>query len=70
MKIFNPIIWLVICLTLGLAPFLPEPHVIEKLRWVFNDMNQMAMIDWFDLMMHGTPWIMLLASIIIKLKNN
>ena len=22
------------CLTLGLAPFRPEPHVVEKLRWV------------------------------------
>ena len=70
MKIFNPLIWLVICLTLGLAPYLPEPHVIEKLKWVFNDANQMAMIDWFDLAMHGTPWIMLLISIIKKLKQS
>ena len=22
------------CLTLGLAPFTPEPHLVGKLRWV------------------------------------
>ena len=69
MKIFNPIIWLIISLTLGLAPFSPEPHIVEKIRWIMDDISQLALIDWFDFIMHGTPWVMLVISIILSLKS-
>lgn len=69
MKIFNPIIWLIISLTLGLAPFSPEPHIVEKIRWIMDDISQLALIDWFDFLMHGTPWVMLVISIILSLKS-
>jgi apolipoprotein N-acyltransferase len=46
-------------LTLGLAPFLPEPHVIGKLRWAAGGGNGMAVIDWLDLGFHGLPWLWL-----------
>ena len=46
-------------LTLGLAPFTPEPHVLEKLRMIGGGAEGMAMIDWFDLAMHGAPWVWL-----------
>jgi hypothetical protein len=65
----NPILWLIACLTLGLAPFSPEPHVWEKIQWVFSGAQGMKLIDWFDLVMHGTPWAMLLVSIIYKFKK-
>ena len=67
--LLNPILWLIACLTLGLAPFSPEPHVWEKIQWVFSGAQGMKLIDWFDLVMHGTPWVMLLVSIIYKFKK-
>ena len=46
-------------LTLGLAPFTPEPHVWEKLKWVARGAEGMAWFDWFDLLLHGSPWALL-----------
>jgi hypothetical protein len=46
-------------LTLGLAPFVPEPHLIGKLRWVAGGAHGMALMDWLDLLMHGAPWLWL-----------
>jgi hypothetical protein len=57
---------LVACLTLGLAPFFPEPHIISKLRWVFGGASGMQLIDWFDLILHGTPWLLFFAILISK----
>ncbi len=47
----------VLCLTLGLAPFGP-PHVIEKLHMLIGG-NLNRAIDWFDLLLHGFPWVLL-----------
>lgn len=49
------------CLTLGLAPFLPEPHVVEKLRMLFAGRLRRP-VDVFDLLMHGAPWGLLLLK--------
>ena len=51
------------CLTLGLAPFVPEPHVWEKLKWVANGAEGMAWYDWFDLLLHGSPWVLLIVGV-------
>ncbi len=48
--------------TLGLAPFAPEPHVVGKLRWVAGGAVGMAPMDWGDLLMHGAPWVWLLVT--------
>ncbi|MDD9939355.1 MAG: hypothetical protein OXT09_37560 [Myxococcales bacterium] len=53
---------LLACLTLGLAPFAPEPHLFGKLRWVWGGAHGMAPIDWFDLLMHGAPWVWLAVA--------
>jgi hypothetical protein len=53
------------CLTLGLAPFAPEPHVVGKLRWVLGGARGMAAMDWFDLALHGGPWVWLLATAVV-----
>lgn len=49
---------ILISLTLGLAPFVPEPHIWEKLKMLANGTLSRP-IDIFDLLMHGTPWVLL-----------
>ncbi len=61
-------LWLIASLTLGLAPFKP-PHVWEKITWVLDSNKQMRGIDWFDLFMHGTPWILLITSLAFYLSK-
>ena len=48
-------------LLLGLAPFRPEPHVVEKLRMLF-DGTLSRPIDIFDLFLHGAPWVLLVLK--------
>lgn len=69
-KIFND--WTLIlfaCLTVGLAPFTPEPHVWGKLKWVAGGAIGMQSMDWWDLVMHGTPFVLALWLIVLKLKK-
>jgi len=49
---------IIIALALGLAPFVPEPHLWGKLKMLF-DVNLTKPMDIFDLFMHGTPWVLL-----------
>jgi len=49
---------IIISLTLGLAPFVPEPHVWQKLK-MLADGSLAKPVDIFDLFMHGTPWLLL-----------
>ena len=53
------------CLTLGLAPFTPEPHVWEKLKMLASGTLQRP-IDIFDLIMHGAPFLLALAKLTIR----
>jgi hypothetical protein len=60
-------LFLVASLSLGLAPFVPEPHIWGKLKWImgggaFSGEHPMQLMDWFDLLMHGTPWVLLIIS--------
>lgn len=54
-------------LILGLAPFVPEPHLFGKIRWVAGGAIGMQPLDWFDLVWHGLPWLLLLRLIVLKL---
>ncbi|GGG55120.1 hypothetical protein [Bizionia arctica] len=58
---------ILLCLTLGLAPFLPEPHILGKLKWILGGATGMQFMDWFDVILHGFPFVLLLRLIIIKL---
>jgi hypothetical protein len=49
------------CATLGLAPFLPVPHVLEKLGMLLRG-QLVRPIDWFDLVLHGSPWALLVGK--------
>lgn len=62
-------LWLIISLTLGLAPFVPEPHIVGKLRWLMGGAVGMQPIDWFDLLQHGFPFILLFRALIIKFRK-
>lgn len=59
---------LVASLTLGLAPFQPEPHIVGKLRWIAGGANGMGPADWFDVLMHGAPWLWLLWVLVARLR--
>jgi len=50
-------------LTLGLAPFAPEPHVWQKLKMLFAGELARPM-DVFDLFLHGTPWVLLCVKLL------
>lgn len=50
-------------LTLGLAPFTPHPHIWKQIKNLWLG-RHMAAIDWFDLLMHGAPWIFLFYVLI------
>ncbi len=50
-------------LTLGLAPFTPEPHILEKLRLLMAG-DLVRPVDIFDLLLHGAPWLILIAKLL------
>jgi len=52
------LVFVIIALTLGLAPFVPEPHVWEKLKMLATG-SLSKPIDIFDLFLHGIPWLLL-----------
>jgi hypothetical protein len=62
-------LFLLASLTLGLAPFNP-PHIWGKIQWIlggnaFSGENVMQPMDWFDVFLHGSPWVLLLISSIL-----
>lgn len=58
------LIVVIACLTLGLAPFSPEPHIWGKLKWIAGGGNGMGLMDYWDTIMHGTPWLILIILIV------
>ena len=50
-----------VALLLGLAPFTPEPHLWQKLKMLLAG-SLTRPIDIFDLLLHGTPPVLLLAA--------
>ena len=55
-------LFVLVALTLGLAPFVPEPHVWEKIKMLAAG-NLSRPIDIFDLCLHGAPWGLLLLKL-------
>ena len=58
---------LIMCVLLGLAPFVPEPHIVEKLRMLFQG-NLTKPLDIFDLFWHSAPFVLLIIKL-IRMKN-
>ena len=70
-KLFDRIplsILIVLSFTLGLAPFTPEPHLWEKLKMlVSGELGEP--IDIFDLLLHGSPWLLLIVKLLLPLTS-
>jgi len=62
-------ITILFCLTLGLAPFVPVPHIWEKLKMLYSG-TLIRPIDWFDFLMHGAPWLLLILKIAFTVTEN
>jgi hypothetical protein len=54
-------------LLLGLAPFVPEPHLWEKLKMLAAG-ELVRPIDIFDLLLHGAPVALLITKAILTAK--
>lgn len=64
MKWLDKIPWLIVIVsvvTLGLAPYMPVPHIVEKLT-LLTAGELSRPIDIFDLFLHGTPWLLLVLK--------
>lgn len=71
MKLLND--WkiiLLLCATLGLAPYFPEPHLWGKLKWLWGGAVGMTPLDWFDLAFHSLPFLLLIRLIIVNISRN
>ncbi len=54
-----PLLWLtLIAVWLAVAPVWPEPHLIEKLRWLVHGELRRP-LDIFDLLLHSVPALLL-----------
>ncbi|WP_304145524.1 hypothetical protein [Mesoflavibacter zeaxanthinifaciens] len=70
MKLLNDFrLIILLCLTLGLAPFFPEPHIWGKLKWIAGGAKGMQPVDWFDVVLHGFPWVLLIRIFILKINK-
>ncbi len=61
-------ILIVLCLSLGLAPFTPEPHLWEKLKMLASGALTKP-LDIFDLLLHGSPWLLLIFKLLLSPKG-
>ena len=57
---------ILLCPALGLAPFFPEPHIFGKLKWMLGGAEGMTIMDWFDFLLHGLPFVLLIRLIYIN----
>jgi hypothetical protein len=53
-----------LALLLGLAPFRPEPHLVEKIGMLFEGTLRRP-IDVVDLVLHGSPLALLVIRVVI-----
>lgn len=63
-KLNNLFMPVVLSITLGLAPFVPEPHVWGKIKWVAGGAVGMQPMDYFDLVLHGAPWVWMVWMVV------
>ena len=53
---------LLVAVLLGMAPFMAEPHLWQKIKMLFEGELTKG-IDIFDLIMHGTPSVLVLIKL-------
>jgi hypothetical protein len=52
-----------VAVILALAPFVPEPHLWQKLKMLYAG-TLVKPIDVFDLFLHGTPLLILVLKLL------
>lgn len=65
-RFFRQMPWLALiaaAVLLGLAPFRPEPHLVEKLR-LLTAGQLLRPLDVFDLLFHGAPLLLIAAKLL------
>jgi hypothetical protein len=62
---FNYPTLIILALLLGLSPFVPEPHLVEKLR-MLREGTLSRPLDIFDLFFHLTPALLLLLKLFLE----
>lgn len=62
-------IGILLVLTLGFAPYFPEPHLWGKIKWIAGGASGMAILDWFDFILHLSPFILLIYIFFKKLND-
>ncbi|MGB0902318.1 RND transporter [Halocynthiibacter sp.] len=57
-----------VAFALGLAPFRPMPHLVEKLMMLKAGALTQS-VDMFDLAMHGVPVVLLIVKLVLSLRK-
>lgn len=71
-KTIRKLPWIVLILgtlTLGLAPFFPQPHLFEKMHMLING-ELFRGIDVFDLFLHGLFPLLLIVKAALSLNHS
>lgn len=55
-------VFIFLALTLGLAPFVPEPHIWQKLKMLIAG-TLTRPLDIFDFLWHLAPWVLLVLKL-------
>ena len=55
---------LLFCIIPGLLPFNEEPHIVGKVQWILGGAVGMQPIDYFDTLLHGSPFIYLIIVLV------
>ena len=64
---YQPVI--IAAIFLGLAPFVPEPHIWQKLKMLGSG-ELTKMIDIGDLLFHSAPSLLLIAKVLFGSKSD
>ncbi|MGD2112487.1 MAG: RND transporter [Gammaproteobacteria bacterium] len=54
-----------LAIVLALAPFTPEPHLVEKLRMLYTG-TLTRPVDIFDLFLHGAPLLLVVLKLVLR----
>lgn len=57
-----------VALLLGLAPFYPQPHIVEKVGMLISGTLQKP-LDIFDLLWHAWPFLLIAWRLVLDLKG-
>jgi len=55
------------CATIGLAPH-HEPHIWKQIQNIRFG-RTMEFMDWVDVLLHGAPWVLLIAFVGLAIKE-